>query len=870
MALSRAHVRGTLVAVVTCAACGPTIPTENPGGPPELQPVRVLNTDASKVRGEIQLAAIAYAKQKVEKLSTDDDWIVRSSRADVDGLHHVRMAQFHAGVRVFGGDVVVHSDLATFDTLSGNVVTNLGNFDVVPAIDGDRALAMARSDYTTKAKDPAAALEFARESSDLVILPATTGRQAHLAWHVQFFTELQAGVVPGLWNYFIDARTGELLQQFNGLDTLSQASGPGGNAKVPRTWVAQLDVEPSGSQFQMNTARLQTVNMNHATTGTGTIVVGPLANIGDAPINDAHGFAEETLNQLQDWQGYNSIDNAGFVIRSRVHYSTNYENAFWDGTQMTYGDGATTFFPLSGAVDVAAHEIDHGFTSFHSDLIYSNQSGGMNESFSDIAGEVTETRLKNTSPDWDVGRDIFRGNSALRFMCNPTADGVSIDNAANMTPTLDPHFSSGVMNKAFCLTAKRFGSGSPTGTATVASVKRASNAWYLANAQFWVAGSTFVQGCQGVFDAATSLGFSTTELSQIRQSWLDVGVTCGTGPANQAPTAMITAPANGSTVTGVVTVSATASDADGTVASVRFNFPDGTSVTDTTAPYSTTWNTAGTANGAGKVITATATDNLGLQGAPATINVTVSNGGGGGCVGGTFNAAGLPLAIPDANATGITSPLVVTGSGNIATLALSLNISHTFRGDLAVTLIAPNGAQFVVSNRVGGNADNLVLVNSAVTAFNGAAAAGTWQLKVQDLAAIDVGALNSWSLAITGACGGGGAWSASATPNAPTVDNGSVCNTVTVTTAGDASAAKLDVSGRHDWRSILRGTLAHNGVTVAAFPTGTFPNNTGTFSFASRAIAGLSGDASGAWTLCVIDTDGFGDTGTLNSWSIHN
>ena len=134
----------------------------------------------------------------------------------------------------------------------------------------------------------------------------------------------------------------------------------------------------------MDTARLRTTNMNHGTSGQGTIVVGPLNPIGDAPINDAHGFAEVTLNMLTDWQGFNSIDNAGFIIKSRVHHDFFFENAFWDGTQMTYGDGFSTFFALSGDVDVVAHEINHGFTTFHSDLIYEKESGGMNESFSDI------------------------------------------------------------------------------------------------------------------------------------------------------------------------------------------------------------------------------------------------------------------------------------------------------------------------------------------------------------------------------------------------------------------------------------------------------------------------------------------------------
>jgi subtilisin-like proprotein convertase family protein len=345
----------------------------------------------------------------------------------------------------------------------------------------------------------------------------------------------------------------------------------------------------------------------------------------------------------------------------------------------------------------------------------------------------------------------------------------------------------------------------------------------------------------------------------------------GGGGGNTPPTVSFTAPAAGATVSGTITVSASAADADGTVASVRFNLPDGSVVTDTTAPYSTTWNTATVADGA-RTLSVTATDNAGAT-ASASRSVTVTNGGGGGtCIDGTFNAAGLPVAIPDNDATGVTSSLAVTGAGNVSTLALSLNISHTYRGDLIVTLTSPAGIVFTVSNRAGGSADNLILTAQAITAFAGQVAAGTWQLKVQDRAGADVGNLNSWSLRIVGSCGGGGgAWSGSASPNAPTVDNGQVCSTVSVTaTGGLAGDAKLNLSGTHDYRSVLRATLAHNGATVAAFATGTFATGAGTFSLTDRAVAGLSGDAAGDWTLCVIDTDAFGDTGVLASWSVHN
>jgi Zn-dependent metalloprotease/subtilisin-like proprotein convertase family protein len=243
-----------------------------------------------------------------------------------------------------------------------------------------------------------------------------------------------------------------------------------------------------------------------------------------------------------------------------------------------------------------------------------------------------------------------------------------------------------------------------------------------------------------------------------------------------------------------------------------------------------------------------------------------------GCINSTFSSTDVPKAIPDNNATGITSVLPVTGNGTVASLSLSLNITHTFRGDLVVTLVAPDGTSFIVSNRAGGSADNIVISNMAITTFNGHTGAGTWQLKVQDRAAADVGTLNSWSLAIVGNCGGGGVnWSGSASPNLATLDNGSVCSSLSVaTTGGDSSQAKLDIAGRHDFCSVLSGTLAHNGTTVTAFPTNTFANGACNFTFSNRAVAGLSGDSAGTWTFCVRDNDAFGDTGTLNTWSVHN
>jgi len=105
---------------------------------------------------------------------------------------------------------------------------------------------------------------------------------------------------------------------------------------------------------------------------------------------------------------------------------------------------------------VTSHEVSHGFTEQNSALVYSGMSGGMNEAFSDMAGEAAENYMKGTN-DFQVGAEIFKAAGALRYMYNPPLDGRSIDNAANFTSTLDVHYSSGVYNKAFYLLATKTG-----------------------------------------------------------------------------------------------------------------------------------------------------------------------------------------------------------------------------------------------------------------------------------------------------------------------------------------------------------------------------------------------------------------------------
>ena len=139
----------------------------------------------------------------------------------------------------------------------------------------------------------------------------------------------------------------------------------------------------------------------------------------DEVATDAHWGAEMTYDYFLNEHNRNSIDGAGFTLNSYVHYDNAYANAFWDGNRMTYGDGGGGWTALT-ALDIAGHEIGHGLCNFSANLVYQDESGALNESFSDIWGTSIENFARPSSWNWLIGEDI---GSALRSMSNPNAAG---------------------------------------------------------------------------------------------------------------------------------------------------------------------------------------------------------------------------------------------------------------------------------------------------------------------------------------------------------------------------------------------------------------------------------------------------------------
>jgi len=200
---------------------------------------------------------------------------------------------------------------------------------------------------------------------------------------------------------------------------------------------------------------------NHSQTLPGT----PVANPGSsADLTAKRAFDETTAvaNFYKSIFGRNSVDDAGMTLGSSVHYGTNYNNAFWNGMRMTYGDGdANIFIDFTKSNDVIGHELTHGVTQHTLQLAYTNQAGGLNESISDVFGTMfRQWRAGQTvdKADWLIGHEIMgpgaisRGFTCLRDMASPGAKHCLAPQPFNFSgykTGMDPHYSSGIPNFAF-------------------------------------------------------------------------------------------------------------------------------------------------------------------------------------------------------------------------------------------------------------------------------------------------------------------------------------------------------------------------------------------------------------------------------------
>ena len=465
-------------------------------------------------------------------LASGEKLTVKSVITDPNGATHVRYERTLDGLRVIGGDFVSHKNAAgDVKSVTWNIRKSVKPSTMTPTI--GKATAQKAGLAAAKANDEKAS------AGELVVFQSATGPK--LAYEV--ITEgIKADQTPTRLHTIVDATTGKTLTSW---DDIKHGTGNGifvGSVTIGTT---------AGTSYTMkDTHGNYATDMNQGTSGTGTTFTdaddvwgnGAQSNRQSAAV-DAHYGAGKTYDYYNTQLGRAGIWNNGTGARSRVHYGQNYVNAFWDGTQMTYGDGSGNANPLV-ELDVAGHEMSHGVTENTAGLNYSGDAGGLNEATSDIFGTGVEwyTNNPNDVPDYLIGEEInINGDGTpLRYMDKPSKDGGSKDCWSSSVGGLDPHYSSGPLNHWYYLASEGTGTKTINGvtynstscngtTFTGIGHLKVEKIWYRTLSTYLTSGSNYAAARTGAIKAAKDLyGAGSAECVGVEKAFSGIAVPAGT------------------------------------------------------------------------------------------------------------------------------------------------------------------------------------------------------------------------------------------------------------------------------------------------------------------------------------------------------
>ncbi|MDH2387246.1 M4 family metallopeptidase [Streptomyces sp. HNM0663] len=628
------------------------------GADPGALPADLTPSQRAELIREANATRAATAKEL--GLSAKEKLLVRDVVQDRDGTTHTRYERTYDGLPVLGGDLVVAETTAgATESVARASQAALRSIDtgaarVSPSAAEKQAVAAAKAEGSTAAK--------AERAPRKVVWMGGQGEPT-LAYET-VVGGLQHDGTPNELHVVTDAATGEKLFEWQAVHN--------GTGNTQYSGQVTLGTAPSYTLTDTGRGDHKTYNLNRGTSGRGTLFSGPDDVWGDGtPQNmetagaDAHFGAGVTWDYYKNVYGRSGIRGDGVGAYSRVHYGNNYVNAFWQDSCfcMTYGDGSGNAKPLT-SIDVAAHEMTHGVTSNTAGLIYSGESGGLNEATSDIFAAAVEFYANNSQDkgDYLVGEKIdIRGNGTpLRYMDKPSRDGASKDYWYSGIGNVDVHYSSGPANHWFYLLSE--GSGPKT-----------------------------VNGVD--YDSPTSDGLPVTGIGRDKAAliWYKALTT-------------------------------------------KFN--------SRTNYHGAREGTLAVAN---EIYGADSAEAKAVAHAWAGVNVG-DRPGDPGEPGGDVYENTSDVSIPDYGAAVTSSITVSDRSGNApSALKVGVDIVHTWRGDLVIDLVAPDGSTYRLKNASGGDSADDVKETYTVNASS-ETANGTWKLRVQDLARWDTGYINSFKL----------------------------------------------------------------------------------------------------------------------------
>lgn len=456
-------------------------------------------------------------KFSVEK--AENEFAELTSKDDDLGFKHIKTQQVVNGIPVYGKEYIVHFNK------DGEVYAVNGSFD--PAAKKSNA-------DKTKFINPNKAIDVAKAQvvfEELDNLPEAKLYLYNVDNQYVPVYEVRLNFIypePGDWHIFVNAVDGSVVHQYNRIANIT-GSGKGVLGDTKTLNLTSGRVSGRNVYLLKDTTRPAVINTYTAANGTrlpGSQVYSTTTTVNDPAAVDAHYYAGVVYDYYKAKFGRSGINNANMTMNSTVHYSRNYVNAYWNGSQMVYGDGdGVQSVALSGGLDVIGHEMTHGVDDYEAGLIYENQSGALNESFSDVFGTFIEFYAQSSKADYLIGEDIWTPNKAgdaLRSMADPTLYG-DPDNMSGYVNSPNTqagdwggvHTNSGIPNKACYLTA----------TNSAIGVAKAEQIYYRALCNYLTSSSDFHAARVALAQAAADLyGAGSAEVAAVNSAWTAVGV----------------------------------------------------------------------------------------------------------------------------------------------------------------------------------------------------------------------------------------------------------------------------------------------------------------------------------------------------------
>jgi vibriolysin len=462
---------------------------------------------------------VSFAAQaKAEASSNNRNELHEVNKTELLGKTYTRYQQYYNGIKIFGAEAIISSGDDEPNTVSGEIIKNLETLDysLLSNSNQEEIRILINNEFTNTILG---AHKWKTNITKIEPVIFIEDDKQILAYEVVLEADLENNV-PKLLHYIIDAKNHTIIKKWNDIKAATyRDTGLGGNVKTGqytygKDGIPNLEVTNLGNaRCRLATDRLRVVDLKHISEDSSSAKITPIdyncgksndyINQSYGPMNDAMFLGNKVYEMYSGW--YNvKLGNEFKRYRQlvlRVHLGNNYSNAYWDPRTetMNFGDGDSTTYSFATSIDVMAHEISHGITQYHSNLVYDGQPGALNESFSDMAGATAGQYLSKTvnplfvklyqgdSNAWLIGFSIVKlsfGSDGFRYMDQPSRDNLSADCYDRKVATAvgepcyrtygdvladakvyDPdnsggflvHTASGVFNKAFYLLSQKIG-----------------------------------------------------------------------------------------------------------------------------------------------------------------------------------------------------------------------------------------------------------------------------------------------------------------------------------------------------------------------------------------------------------------------------